>query len=939
MRGFCVREVKELDYDRTLNLPQTDFPMKAQLPQKEPIIQQFWDEIDIYRLVQEKNAGQQKFILHDGPPYANGHIHLGTALNKILKDIVVKYRSQAGFDAPFVPGWDTHGLPIEQQAIKDLNINRKEIDIADFRQRCREYALRFVDIQRSEFRRLGVRGEWDQPYLTLDPHFEAIQIGVFGEMAKKGYIYKGLKPVYWCTSCETALAEAEIEYADKRSHSVYVAFPIKTAPPGVAAENLSILIWTTTPWTLPANLAVSVNPHFKYAIVAANGRRWIMAQELVDQVMSQLGVTEYAIEQNLTGAELNGAVSRHPFFDRDSVIITGEHVTLDQGTGCVHTAPGHGQEDFAVGQVYKLGVISPVNEVGVFNSEAGKFEGMYYEKANNEIIQDMKDSGQLLYQETITHQYPHCWRCKRPVIFRATEQWFASIDGFRAQALEQIDQVRWIPAWGRDRIYNMVADRGDWCISRQRVWGVPIPIFYCDACQTVVINDETIQHVQKVFREHGSDAWYSWQINDLLPEGYACPQCGANNFRRETDTMDVWFDSGSSHFAVLETRPELAWPADLYLEGSDQHRGWFNSSLSTSVAVRGLAPYRAVLTHGYVVDEKGRKMSKSLGNVVNPLEVIQELGADILRLWVSSSDYRNDIAVSKNILKQVTEAYRKIRNTCRFILGSLSDYEPERQVIAENDLQEIDRWALMKLQHLIKRVSTAYENYDLHLVYHSIHNFCVIDMSAFYLDIIKDRLYVSAPDDSDRRAAQSVLYEIIRALIRLLSPVLTYTSEEIWKHMPDRDRQPISVQLAGWPQIDEQYIDPQLENRWERLIELRSGVSKALEIARQGKLIGHSLGAQVDLYPDADWYQLLQQIKVKLADIFIVSEVVVHLPEQEITPDLLYLDYLPGVGIAVSPATGSKCPRCWQYRPIVSRNDSYPEVCNRCAEVLAKLER
>lgn len=923
-----------MDYESTLNLPKTDFPMRGNLPQREPEILKFWEEQNIYAQVQDLNQGKPKFVLHDGPPYANGHIHLGTALNKILKDIVVKYHSQVGYDSPYVPGWDTHGLPIEQQAIKDLGINRKEINVAEFRRHCREYALRFVDIQREEFKRLGVRGDWDHPYLTLNPEFEAVQIGVFGEMAKKGYIYKGLKPVYWCTDCETALAEAEVEYSDKRSPSIYVKFPVKDSRGKFPEAGASVVIWTTTPWTLPANLGIALHPEIKYSLVKAGGQRYLIAQELVAPLMEKLGIQGYELEKTFRGAELEGVVCRHPFYNRDSLVILGEHVTLDQGTGCVHTAPGHGHEDFAVGQAYQLGVISPVDGAGRFEAEAGKFAGMFYEKANGAIIEEMAEQGTLLWQESTTHQYPHCWRCKRPVIFRATEQWFASIDGFRAKALEQIDQVRWIPAWGRDRIYNMVAERGDWCISRQRTWGVPIPIFYCEGCGEAVINDATIRNVQELFRRHGSDIWFVWDPAELLPPGFTCPGCGHSGFRKETDTMDVWFDSGSSHFAVLETRPDLEWPASLYLEGSDQHRGWFNSSLSTSVAVRGLAPYRIVLTHGYVVDEQGRKMSKSLGNVINPLDVIKEMGADILRLWVSSSDYRNDIAVSKNILRQVAEAYRKIRNTCRFILGNLYDFDPERDGVADDQLLEIDRWALMRLNKLIRRVTAAYSNYEYHIVYHSVHNFCVVDMSAFYLDIIKDRLYCSLPKSVERRAAQTVILRVIEALVRLLSPVLAFTTEEIWRFLPPAASRPSSVQLAGWPTELAGYDDPELEKRWDRLIELRGVVSKALELARQQKQIGHSLAARVHLYPEREWYGFLLSWGDGLADLFIVSQVELHKPGEPVPAGSHRSAELPGVAVAVETAAGQKCVRCWQYQPQVGADPAHPSVCPRCSGVL-----
>jgi isoleucyl-tRNA synthetase len=926
-----------MDYDKTLNLPRTDFPMRANLPKREPEIMKFWEEIDIYSRVQETNQGQPKFVLHDGPPYANGHIHLGTTLNKVLKDIVVKYHTHQGCDCPFVPGWDTHGLPIEQQAIKDMGLNRKETDVVEFRGRCRDYALKFVDIQREEFKRLGVRGDWSNPYLTLDPHFEAEQIWVFGEMAHKGYIYKGLKPVYWCVDCETALAEAEIEYQDKSSSSIYVKFPMQDAKGLFPEENTSILIWTTTPWTLPANLGISVHPEFQYVLVQAGSENYVMAAELMKSVMEQAEIKDYQVLASFPGSKLERLVCKHPFLDRDSLVILGEHVTLEQGTGCVHTAPGHGQDDFAVGRLYDLGVISPVNDQGKFSDEAGPYEGMFYEKANKLIVADLIASGKILQHSTVEHQYPYCWRCKKPIIFRATEQWFASIDGFRQKALEQIDQVHWIPAWGRDRIHNMVADRGDWCISRQRTWGVPIPIFYCQGCEKIVINRETISYLQEIFRREGSDAWFIREAVDLLPPGYKCSECGGQEFRKEKDIMDVWFDSGSSHFGVLESRAELSWPADLYLEGSDQHRGWFNSSLSTSVAVRELAPYRAVLTHGYVVDEKGRKMSKSLGNVISPLDVIKEMGADILRLWVSSSDYKNDITVSNSILKQMTEAYRKIRNTSRYILSNLYDFDPSRDRVAPEKMGELDRWALLKLHKLIRRVTDAYENYEFHVVYHSVHNFCTVDMSAFYMDIIKDRLYTNLPNSLERRAVQTVLYEVIQGLVRILAPIMAFTTEEIWKYLPDEPGKPVSVQMAGWPAVIEGYMDPELERRWDRLLEVREVVSKALEIARQKKIIGHSLGASVILYPDRQLYGFLFTFLPDLADIFIVSQVALEKPGTEVSDEAYGNEDFQGLRVLVESAPGEKCIRCWKFSEDTAEDEQQAALCPRCAKVAKEL--
>jgi isoleucyl-tRNA synthetase len=926
-----------MDYSQTLNLPKTDFPMRANLPEREVELLEFWHEVDIYSKVQDKNRGRQKFILHDGPPYANGHIHVGHVLNKVLKDIVVKYHSMSGYDAPYVPGWDTHGLPIEQQAIKAFGINRHEIEPVEFRNKCKDFALKYVDIQREEFKRLGVRGEWDRPYLTLMPHYEARQIGVFGEMAKKGYIYKGLKPVYWCATCETALAEAEVEYADKKSASIYVRFPVKDGRDVLPEVNTYLVIWTTTPWTLPANVAISLHPEFKYVLVRAGKEKYLVAEELKDSFLKGAGIESDEVIGEFKGSELELVECSHPFADRASLVILGEHVTLEQGTGCVHTAPGHGMEDFVVCKQYDLPVISPVNAKGIFTEEGGIFAGQFYLDANKSVLEELERRGHLLSHSTVQHQYPHCWRCKKPVFFRATEQWFASIDGFRQPALDEIRTVRWIPAWGEERIYKMVASRGDWCISRQRSWGVPIPIFYCQECGKELINDQTIQHLQGLFREYGSDVWFARNAADLLPQGLKC-QCGCGEFDKETDIMDVWFDSGTSHFGVLDEPsvwPDLSWPADLYLEGSDQHRGWFNSSLSTSVAVTGKAPYRAVLTHGFVVDEQGRKQSKSLGNVVDPAKVIKQMGADILRLWVSSADYRSDLAVSPSILKQLTEAYRKIRNTCRFLLGNLYDFDPVKDRVDDDQLLEIDRWAMMKLQKLVQKVTGSYRDYEFHVVYHAIHGFCTIDMSNLYLDIIKDRLYTMPAASRERRAAQTVMHETLSSLVRLLVPVLSFTSEEIWRHMHVDRGGLVSVQLAEMPEALEKYIDDELDQKWERLLGVRSEVTKILETARRDKVIGNSLEAAVDLFAGKDLYSFLGNLLGDLANIFIVSGVTLSSLE-EAPAGTQANDAMPELVISVRPAGGKKCERCWMYQEGVGADAEHQTLCPRCAEVIKK---
>jgi isoleucyl-tRNA synthetase len=931
--------MEQKSYKTTLNLPRTDFPMRANLPQREPEILRFWEQLGLYQKIREQAQGKPKFILHDGPPYANGDIHLGTALNKILKDITIKYKTMAGYDAPFVPGWDTHGLPIEQQAIKHLGVDRHQVDVLEFRGICKKYALKYVGIQREQFKRLGVLGDWEKPYLTLEPAYEAIQIGVFGELAKRGYIYKGLRPVYWCADCETALAEAEVEYHEKTSPSIYVKFGVRDSK-GLFSVNepTFILIWTTTPWTIPGNTAISLHPEFDYALVEIGEERLLLAKELMAQALSAEDQQKAKVLETWKGAQLEGIRCAHPFYNRDSLVVLGEHVTLEQGTGAVHTAPAHGMEDFEVCQSYNIPVVSLVDGKGKFISEAEPFAGMLIWDANQKVIEELKNRGLLYRQETIVHQYPHCWRCKKPLLFRATEQWFASIDGFREEALKAIEEVQWIPSWGKERIYNMIADRGDWCISRQRVWGVPIPIFYCQQCQKPVINDETITWLQQLFRKHGSDVWFEKDTAELLPPGFQCPECGSKKFTKETDTMDVWFDSGSSHFAVLEQHPELRWPADLYLEGSDQHRGWFNSSLCTSVAVRGKAPYRTVLTHGFVVDEEGRKMSKSLGNVIDPQDLIKRFGADVLRLWVASADYRSDVAVSENIVNQTSEAYRKIRNTFRFMLGNLYDFNPERDRVPYEQLSLLDRWVLLKLHRLIQRVTRAYQIYEFHIVYHAIYNFCVVDLSSFYLDVTKDTLYCAYPSSPERRSVQTVLYEICSVLARLLAPILSFTTEEVWSHLPQLQNQWPSVHLAPWPQVNQNYLEQELENNWERILRLRDEVAKALEEARVQKLIGPSTEAVVALYPENESeYEFLKKFETELATVFIVSGVEIH-EHWETAPVTAFPSEGIPVKILVKKAPGNKCIRCWLIRESVGSSAEHPKLCERCYNVVQLFE-
>jgi isoleucyl-tRNA synthetase len=918
-----------LDYRDTLNLPRTDFPMRGNLAEREPEILRHWEEMDIYARVRAAREGRPKFVLHDGPPYANGGIHLGHALNKVLKDIIVRYKTMAGFDAPYVPGWDTHGLPIEQQVLKTLGVSRHSVSVLDFRRLCRQYAEKYVEIQRDEFKRLGVRGDWDHPYLTLRGAYEARQIEVFGEMAKKGYIYKGLKSVHWCPSCETALAEAEIDYADTKSSAIFVKFPLRDGLGRIEPEGASFVIWTTTPWTIPANMAVAVNPEFVYAVVSDGAERYIVAKEFVPSLSAQWE-RRLLPEAEFKGEELEGMICRHPLEGRDSPIVLGEHVTLEQGTGCVHTAPGHGEEDFAVGARYGLPVLCPVDHRGRFTEEAGAYAGLGVFQADERVIADLRQAGALIKAEKITHSYPHCWRCKNKTIFRATEQWFASIDGFRSPALAAIDGVRWIPAWGRDRIYNMVSDRGDWCISRQRTWGVPIPIYYCENCGRQHINDATIARLGAVFEAEGSDAWFERPAAELLPPGYVC-DCGGGEFRKETDIMDVWFDSGTSHAAVLRERPELTFPADMYLEGSDQHRGWFNSSLSTSVAVYGEAPYRAVLTHGFLIDEKGRKMSKSAGNGVDPQDVVAQKGADILRLWVSSADYRGDVAVSAKIMNQMTESYRKIRNTLRFMLGNLHDFRPASGAVPYESLQEIDHWILHRLDELIRRVRKAYDDYEFHVLYHAVNNFCAVELSAIYLDIVKDRAYVEAQNSLSRRGVQTVMREILRSVVLLLAPVLVFTADEIWAHLTGEDG--ARVQTEDMPSARDEWRRPELGAKWDKILVWRGDVTRALEKARQEKIISHSLTARVDVYPDAETLALLR-LTPNPAEIVIVSRLETHEAHEAAPPGAVAGEARPEMKILVRPADGQKCERCWMYSEETGGDPDYPDLCPRCAAII-----
>jgi isoleucyl-tRNA synthetase len=928
-----------MDYSKTLNLPATDFPMRANLPNREPDFLKFWEENKIYEQKQALHAGHKKFVLHDGPPYANGKIHMGTALNKILKDIVIKYKYAQGCDTPYIPGWDTHGMPIEHACLNASGLDRHKLDPLTLRKQCAEYAHKWLDEQRKDFIRLGVLGEWYNPYITLNHSFEAEQIRVFGAMANKGYIYKGKKSVYWCPHCETALAEAEIEYADMKTPTIYVKMPIVKdngkMPEAAKGKKAYMVIWTTTPWTMPADVAVTLNPDFEYAWVEYGDEVLFMARDLVDKVAEECGVTFGKILGITKGREMEYAECAHPFPEyngRISLVCLADYVDLETGTGCVHTAPGHGDVDFITGLQYKLPILCPVDAQGKLTAEAGeRFKGMFVFDANIPILKYLAELGMLLGKKNIRHQYAHCWRCKNPIIYRATEQWFASIDGFRQAALDAIaNEVKWIPSWGEQRIHNMVAERHDWCISRQRVWGVPIPIFYCDKCGEPLVNEKTIEAVANLFEKEGSDAWWAHKAEEILPQGTKCPKCGHDHFTKEKDIMDVWFDSGSSHFAVCKDNPKLDWPVEMYLEGSDQHRGWFQSSLLTSVAVTGHAPYKSVLTHGYVVDGEGRKMSKSVGNTVAPQDVIKQYGADIVRLWAASSDYKADIRISKDILKQLAEVYRKIRNTMRYMLGNTSDFDYAKDKVAFAEMEELDQWALMHLQLLKQEVTAAYESYDFHVLYHAIHNFCTIEMSSFYLDIIKDRLYTSKQDAKARRSAQTAMHEILMDLLVMLTPILSFTTEEVWQFMKKPAGAPVSVQMLPWPEVKTEYIDKAKEAKWDNFIAIRSEITKVLEGARRAKTIGNSLDAQVELHADGEALKILQSVEKDLPTLLIVSQAKLVAGTAGGTEATGRED----LKVTVKPAAGHKCERCWVYSDTVGQDPEHPTLCTRCAAVV-----
>jgi len=931
-----------MDYKKTLNLPSTSFPMKASLVQREPEQLKKWEEEGLYEKIRAATRDLPRFILHDGPPYANGRIHIGHALNKILKDFIIRSRRMTGHNAEYVPGWDCHGLPIEHNVDKELGKKKHTLSQVEKRDLCRKYAKKYIDIQRDEFKRLGVMGDWDNPYLTMDNEYEAVIARECCQFAINHDLVRHKKPIHWCCSCQTALAEAEIEYADAPSPSIFVKFSalddLSDIIPELSGKSTAIVIWTTTPWTLPANLAIALHPEFEYAAVETPAHGvLILASELVDPCMETFGISDYTVLKRFPGSWLEKKRFSHPLYERESLVITGRHVTLEAGTGCVHTAPGHGAEDYEAALTYGLDIYSPVEDNGCFTEDVGMFAGQFVFKANSAIVEQLAENNVLVKEESFTHSYPHCWRCKKPVIFRATAQWFISMEknGLRQKALDQIDNVEWIPAWGRDRIYGMIENRPDWCISRQRSWGVPITVFFCKSCDAVLM-DETIQEkIFSLFKEHGSDIWFEADAESFIGADAVCPTCGGKELIKETDILDVWFDSGVSHAAVLEKREDLGWPADLYLEGSDQHRGWFHSSMLTAVGNRDASPYKAVLTHGFTVDGKGKKMSKSMGNVIAPDKIIKKYGTEILRLWAAAADYREDIRISDNIINQLSDAYKKIRNTCRFMLGNLNDFSPAKNTVPLEEMPEIDKFMLYNLGQLIKALRKAYDTYEFHGVYHRLYNFCTVDLSAFYLDIMKDRLYTAAPADQDRRSAQTVMYAIISSLDRLMAPILPFTAEELWRFLPKENDAPDSIHLCLMPEADTRWEDRELAEQWKLLLKIRGEITKALEEARSKKLIGHPLDAQITLSAEHTSAIVLKRYKDDLRQLFIVSQVILT-DKEKMTPDYKSSE-VEGLSIAVSQAPGTKCERCWVYDETVGKDETHPTICKRCLDALARM--
>ncbi len=931
------------DYTGSLNLPKTEFSMKANLPAREPETLKYWEEIDLYKRMVEVREGREKFTFHDGPPFSNGNIHMGHALNKILKDFINKYKAMEGYKISYVPGWDNHGMPIESAIIKKNKIDRKKMSIPEFRSACEEFAQGFVNKQAEQFKRLGLVADWENPYLTMSPDFEAAEVRVFGEMFKKGYIYKGLKPVYWCPKDETALAEAEIEYQTDKCTSIYVKFKVADDKGRLSSvcdlDKTYFVIWTTTTWTLPGNLAIALNPVEEYDLVKAeNDETYILAKALTEATLKAAGIENYEVLATYKGKDFEFMTAQHPFLDRKSVVVNADYVTMDSGTGCVHTAPGFGADDYQTCRRYNIDIIVPVDDRGYQTEDAGKFAGMYYAASNEAILEDMKETGALLASEEIEHEYPHCWRCKSPIIFRATPQWFCSVDAFKDEAAESCKDVKWLPAWGEERMVQMIRERADWCISRQRHWGLPIPVFYCDECKKPICNDETIAAVSKLFGKQGSNAWFALEANEILGDGFVCPHCGkAHGFTKETNTLDGWFDSGSSHYAVLECRENESWPSDIYLEGGDQYRGWFQASLLTAVGSRGKAqaPFKAVLTHGWVVDGEGKAMHKSLGNSISPDDIVKKYGAELVRLWAASSDYHADVRCSENIFKQLSESYRKIRNTARIMMANLGDFNPDTDMMAYDDMLEIDQWIVAETNELVKLCLDAYNEYEFHIVYHAINKFCTIELSKLYIDITKDRLYVEKADGAKRRSGQSALYHVLSVITRLLAPVISFTAEEIWKTMPHGESDKLeSVFLNDMPRYSAAFAEETaaLRAKWDKLFMYRDDVMKALELARAEKMIGKSLDAKVTVYAnDDEAYKTLSAFESELATVYITSQASVAQGE---APDSAFTETQSGIAVSVEPAEGCKCGRCWSYSTKGVHDDEGGFLCERCKNLI-----